>query len=233
MSRTVARIKSKPKPKFATVADLVRQLGNISGERIRLDPTPGTATIRDLIRHMDRDDTLYELVDGTLVEKAIGYRESEIACELIRQLGNHITDADLGILTGADGTMKLMKGLVRVPDVAFVAWDSLPNRERPRTPVPDLGPDLAVEVLSESNTPGEMSRKPKEYFLSGAKCVWFFDPDPATVRVFSSPDEVVTLTAADTLTGDPVLPGFRLRLGPFFAKFGLPTKRKGGRKNRK
>jgi len=227
MPRTVA------KSKFATVADLIRQLGGVPAERIRLDPAPGTATVRDLIRRMDQDDTLYELVDGTLVEKAMGYRESAIACELSRLLGNHIADADLGILTGADGTMKLMKGLVRVPDVAFVAWDSLPSREWPSAPVPDLGPDLAVEVLSEGNTRGEMARKLKEYFLAGAKLVWFFDPDPATVRAFTSPDEVVTLTAADTLTGDPVLPGFRLSLGPFFAKFGLPVKPKSGRKRRK
>lgn len=221
------------KPKFGTVADLVRQLGDIPMERIRLDPTPGTATVRDLIRRTNTDDTLYELVDGTLVEKAMGYRESEMACELIRQLGNHIAERDLGILTGADGTLKLMKGLVRVPDVAFVAWDSLPNRERPKAPVPDLGPDLAVEVLSDSNTPKEMARKLKEYFLSGAKLVWFIDPDPATVRVFTSPDDVTTLTAADTLTGEPVLPGFRLPLAPFFAKFGLPAKPKGGRKGRR
>lgn len=227
MPRTAA------KPKFATVADLVRQLGDVPIERIRLDPTPGTATVRDLIRRMGRDDTIYELVDGTLVEKAMGYRESEMACELIRVLGNHIADANLGILTGPDGTMKLMKGLVRVPDVAFVGWESLPNRERPKAPIPDLGPDLAIEVLSESNTPKEMERKLKEYFLSGAKLVWFFDPDPATVRVFTSPDEAVTLTAADTLTGDPVLPGLRLPLGPFFAKYGLPTKSTTSRKRRK
>jgi Uma2 family endonuclease len=227
MPRTAA------KPKFATVADLVRRLGDIPHERIRLDPSPGTATVRDLIRRMNRDDTLYELVDGTLVEKAMGYRESEMAVELSRLIGNHNADADLGILTGADGTMRLMKGLVRVPDVAFVAWESLPNRQRPTKPVPDLGPDLAVEVLSESNTPKEMERKLKEYFLSGAQLVWFIDPDPATVRVYTSPDDAVTLTAADTLTGEPVLPGFRMKLGPFFAKFGLPTKKKNGRKVRK
>lgn len=226
MSRTAS-------PKFANVADLVRRLGDIPLQRIRLDPPPGTATVRDLLRRMDRDDTLYELVDGTLVEKAMGYRESEMALDLAFELKLYLRDHDLGILTGEAGTMRLMKGLVRMPDLAFVAWESLPNRERPTKPVPDLGPDLAVEVLSEGNTPKEMARKLKEYFLSGAKLVWFIDPDPATVRVFTSPDDAVTLTAADTLAGDPVLPGFRLRLGPFFAKYGLPAKGKGGRKGKR
>lgn len=220
-------------PKFANVAELVRQLGGVPLKRIRLDPMPGTATIRDLLWRMDRDDTLYELVDGTLVEKAMGYRESEMACDLIHAIKHYLDGNDLGILTGEAGTLKLMKGLVRMPDVAFVAWESLPNRERPTQPVPDLGPDLAVEVLSEGNTPKEMRRMLKEYFLSGAKLVWFIDPDPATVRVFTSPDDVTTLTATDTLTGDPVLPGFRFPLGPFFAKYGLPAKKKNGRKRRK
>jgi Uma2 family endonuclease len=225
--------KKMTKPTFANVAELVRLLGGIPLRRIQLDPAPGTATIRDLLHRSARDNTLYELVDGTLVEKVMGYRESEMALDLAADIKNYLRVHDLGVLTGADGTMRLMKGLVRIPDLAFVAFDSLPNRERPTQPVPDLGPDLAVEVLSQGNTPKEMERKLKEYFLSGAKLVWIIDPDPATVRVYTSPEEVVTLGPSHTLVGDPVLPGFRFSLGPFFAKYGLPVKKRNGRKARK
>ena len=55
-------------------------------------------------------------------------------------------------------------GLVRIPDVAFISWGRLPNRRVPTEPIPDLAPDLAVEVLSVGNTPGEMARKRQGLF---------------------------------------------------------------------
>lgn len=59
------------------MSDLLRELG-VSGKRVVLDPLPGTATVRELVRFNDTkvNDRLYELVDGTLVEKTVGLRES-------------------------------------------------------------------------------------------------------------------------------------------------------------
>ncbi len=64
---------------FENAAELVQRLGNIPLERICFTPPPGTATERDLLAAMRRSDRLYELVDGTLVEKAMGLSESMIA----------------------------------------------------------------------------------------------------------------------------------------------------------
>src|SRR4051812_40765595 len=113
---------------FETAADLVRKLGNIPLERICFAPPPGTATERDLLSAMRRSDRLYELVDGTLVEKAMGLSESMIAGQILRRLGNFAEEHDLGIPSGADGTVRLLRGVVRVPDVAFFCWDKLPGR---------------------------------------------------------------------------------------------------------
>jgi len=130
---------------FETAADLVQRLGNIPLERICFTPPPGTATERDLLAAMRRSDRLYELVDGTLVEKAMGLSESMIALLVSRRIGNFAEEHDLGIPAGADGTVRLLKGLVRVPDVSFFCWDKLPGRVLPSEPIPDLFPDLAVE----------------------------------------------------------------------------------------
>src|SRR5262245_49717887 len=54
----------------ATLEDLVQRLGNIPLRRIVLDPPPGRATEKDLVRLMRRTGRSYELVEGTLVEKA-------------------------------------------------------------------------------------------------------------------------------------------------------------------
>ena len=65
-------------PDPETIAELLKQLGDIPPERVRLKPTPGTATKRDLLRLLDKFNIQCELVDGTLVEKAMGQIESRL-----------------------------------------------------------------------------------------------------------------------------------------------------------
>jgi Uma2 family endonuclease len=201
-----------------TVTDLLARLGNIPPHRVLLRPTPGTATEQDVIDIEAREDRLCELVDGVLVEKAMGYEESALAALLIHFLVGFVRQHDLGIVAGADGTLRLMPGLVRIPDVSFVSWDRLPGRRYPRQPIPDLAPDLAVEVLSKSNTAQEMKRKLREYFGVGVRLVWCVDPRARTVRVYTAENQSVLLTAEQTLDGGAVLPGFALPLAQLFPR---------------
>ena len=62
-------------------------------------------------------------------------------------------------MTGADGAVRLFGGLVRIPDVAFASWARFPGRKRPKVAVPELAPDLVVEVLSKGNTRAEMRQQ--------------------------------------------------------------------------
>jgi Uma2 family endonuclease len=214
-----------------TLADLLEQLGDISPKRIRANPPPGTATEKDLLRIHAREDRLYELVDGVLVEKVMGFLESFLACELIKLLGYFLDRHPLGFLAGPDGTVRLMPRLVRIPDISFISWDQVPNHEVPTEPIPDLAPALAIEVLSEGNTPKEMARKLKEYFLAGSHLVWFIDLQKRTVSVYTAPDRCTVLTEEQTLDGGKVLPGFVLPLKTVFA--GVPRKLKdSGRKGK-
>jgi Uma2 family endonuclease len=96
--------------------------------------------------------------------------------------------------------------------------DRLPGGRVPDDPVPHLAPNLAVEVLSRTNTPGEMARNRREYFEAGVELVWIVDPERRTVAVFTSPEASRELTEADTLDGSQVLPGFSLPLGALFAE---------------
>jgi Uma2 family endonuclease len=83
-----------------------------------------------------------------------------------------------------------------------------------------LYPDLAVEVLSKSNTEKEMKRKLREYFEAGTRLVWLVDPKARTVRVYTSPRKFKLLTEDQTLDGGEVLPGFELSLRKLFARAG-------------
>jgi Uma2 family endonuclease len=212
-------------PEPVTMAELLKQLGGISPHRVRLRPAPGKATERDLLALHNRTGRLYELVQGVLVEKIMGYPESLLALWLGHLVQTFLDHQDLGILAGADGAMRLMPGLVRIPDISFVSWDRLPGREIPTEPIAGLAPDLAVEVLSGSNTKEEMERKLGEYFLAGVRLVWFVHPVKRTVQVFTSPETSVVLTEDYTLDGGEVLPGLALRLKQIFARTPRPKEK--------
>ena len=212
---------STPTVAIETLADLLEQLGGISPKRVRFRPAPGTATEKDVLAIHDREGRLYELVDEVLVEKAMGLRESFLAIALAAILRNFVRPRNLGLITGEAGMMRLMAGLVRIPDVAFISWRRLPNRRVSTEPIPDLAPDLAVEVLSAGNTSGEMARKRQEYFAAGVQVVWQVDPNTRTVEVFTAPDQPTVLHEAQTLEGGAVLPGFTLPLQELFSELDL------------
>jgi Uma2 family endonuclease len=215
---TLAPPLSAAKHRVRTVADLLEQLGDVLPSRVLVDPAPGTATESDVIAIEAREGRLCELVHGVLVEKTTGYDESRLAGEILLFLGEYLRQHDLGALAGADGTLRLMPGVVRIPDVSFIVWRRMPPAGAPTKPIPDLSPDLAVEVLSESNTQREMERKLKEYFDTGARLVWYIDPRDRTVTVYTAPDRFTVLDETATLDGGDLLPGFALPLRELFAR---------------
>jgi Uma2 family endonuclease len=220
-------VRTTATPELKNFAELLERLGGISPERVRLKPWPGTATIKDVVDVDDHEDRLCELVDGVLVEKIIGFTESRIAIIISAALETYAAAHDLGLVVGEAGMFRLPDNLVRIPDVAFARWEQFPNRELPAEAVPAIVPDLAVEILSKGNTKAEMTRKLREYFAAGSQLVWFVDPTAKTVTVHSSPTRSKVLTAAGSLDGGKLLPGFKLPVSNLFANLGrAPKKRK-------
>jgi Uma2 family endonuclease len=213
-----------PPSPIITLADLRKRLGDVPLERIRYKPAPGTATEKDVLDVETRENRLCELADGTLVEKAGGFEESRLAVRLCYLMESYLEETDRGICVGEGGMMRIAPGLVRIPDLSFISWDKLPGRESPTDPIPDLAPDLAVEVLSEGNTKGEMARKVREYFDAGAQLVWLIDPRKRTVRVFSSPDRSALVRANQMLDGGDVLPGFAVLVADLLDRGRRPRK---------
>lgn len=205
-------------PPIHTIADLLDRLGGVSADRVRYFPLPGTATEQDVIDIEARENKLCELVDGTLVEKPLGYEESLLAMEIGLVLSQFVKPRRLGWVNGPDGIMRVVRDQLRLPDVAFISRTRAPGGRRPTGPIADLSPDLAVEVLSRSNTLAEMSRKLSDYFAGGTLLVWVVDPDARTISVFTSPDTPDrVLRVGDVLDGGDVLPGFAVELEAIFA----------------
>ncbi len=171
-----------------------------------------------------QEDRLCELIDGVLVEKTVGYYASRIALLIGYFLEDFLGQHDLGIVLGADGMLQLQQEQVRIPDVSFISWAHFPDRELPSEPIPRLVPDLAVEVLSTSNTPQEMNRKLQEYFAAGTQLVWYVAPETQRITVYTAPAQGpvqwIELGVEDSLDGGDVLPGFHLPIRELFDRAG-------------
>jgi Uma2 family endonuclease len=203
---------------YRTLAEVMRRVGNVPAGRIRLEPMPGTATVADVTRIQEKEGTICELVDGILLEKTMGWRESFLAMYLAHVLDGFVRPENLGIILGPDGTIQIELKLVRIPDVAFIAWDRFPGRRLPKEAVPLVVPNLAIEILSKGNTRREMAIKRAEYFDAGVELVWEVDPRKRVVTVYIASAESATLGIDDTLDGGTVLPDFQLPLKDLFAE---------------
>ena len=217
------------KAEVETMEDLLARLGGIPPYRVLMRPTPGEATEADLLDHVKRTKRICELVDGTLVEKAMGKGQSGIACHLIMYLAGYILPRKLGFVTTEAGMTRFREGVVLAPDISFFRRDKSPNRQIDMTPIGESIPDLAVEVISSDNTKAEIDRKIGEYFLAGVEAVWVLDPFRRVVVVHTSPDDSVTLAETDTLEGGTVFPGLDLPLARIFEEV-PPTRRRNRRK---
>jgi Uma2 family endonuclease len=209
-----------PDPSW-TVARLSRYFG-VAPERLLLHPRPGMATEDDLV-YVNDHDRLCELVDGVLVEKAMGFYEGFLEVVLVRILGEFVDRHKLGIIVAGNANLRLFPGLVRIPDVSFISWERLPGGRVPEVAVADLAPDLAVEVISRGNTKKEMERKLDEYFRYGVRLAWLVYPKRKTVDVYTSPHDKTVRRKDDMLDGGDVLPGFSLSLAEFFTPPKAPS----------
>ena len=100
---------------------------------------------------------------------------------------NFVRPRRLGTVLGSDGMLRLVPGLIRAPDVSFMARGRLTRYKRGGERYPSMAADLAVEVISKSNTKAEIARKMDEYFAAGTRLAWVVDPKTETVRVHQAP----------------------------------------------
>ena len=153
----------------------------------------------------------YELVQGVLVELMAASEEHErTVIRTGRHLDIHVDDHDLGRVYGSNRgyvTVFSSPASSRMPDVSFVSNARLDQPELAGM-LYNGAPDLAVEILSDSNTPAEIAQKTAEYLSAGGKAVWVIDIDARTLTVHTADASPLTLTDADTVDGADYLPGF-------------------------
>lgn len=214
------------RPRFDNLAELMEQLGGIPLERILMQPPPGTATEKNVLEaERQPRKRLCELIDGVLVEKAMGLQESMLATFLAHLIHEFLGEEPTGIVLGADGMIRTFPGQVRIPDVSFISWERLPGDEVPKQGISRIVPNLAVEVLSPGNTKAEIDRKLRDYFLAGVELAWVIDPKTQTAKSYTTTEDVQRIGKTGSLDGGSVLPEFRLPLKQLFASLRRPRGR--------
>jgi Uma2 family endonuclease len=169
------------------------------------------------------EDVLYEVVDDQVVELApMGAYEVWIATVLVARLATFATQHQLGrAVQEMLFDLTVATGRKRRPDVAFVSFDRWPlTRRIPRTEAWEVVPNLAVEVVNRSDSADYIVDKVAEYFHAAVERVWVVFPSQEQVYVYDSPTSVRILTRTDELSGDPILPHFRLPLMELFEDTG-------------
>lgn len=173
---------------------------------------PALLTAEELL-DLHIPDKHVELVRGVLVvREPPGGRHGRIAMNLAVELVNHVRAHQLGVVYAAETGFTLARhpDTVRAPDVAFIRRERLPHPEP--LGYPELAPDLVVEVLSPGNRPGELLAMIADWLSAGTKLVWVIDPDRRVARVYRVDGTEAIVSAAQTLDGEDVVPGFSCSL---------------------
>jgi len=181
---------------------------------------PATAvryTAEDLWRWPE-DGLRHELVRGEVVSMAPpGGEHGELAIRLGSALYTHVRAHRLGAVATETGYILFRDpDTVRAPDVSFVVAERVPRGRLPRGFV-EGSPDLAVEVVSPSDSHSEMQERVQDYLRAGARQVWVVEPRTRSVTVYSPDGSARLLREEEALTGGDLLPGFVLPLRDLFA----------------
>jgi Uma2 family endonuclease len=170
-----------------------------------------TITDEELLQ-LPKDGNKYEIVDGELVvSPGAGFRHEWIVAELLTRLRSFANERRLGEVLPSNLLYVLPSGNKRGPDLSFIAAERAAALPRD-TVFPQLAPDLAVEVMSPSDSPPRVLAKVAEYLACGVRLVWVIDPEnrrAATCRALTGIREV---GPDGELEGEDVLPGFRCAL---------------------
>jgi Uma2 family endonuclease len=178
--------------------------------------TPKLLTVEDVERNPP--DGEWELIDGAVVPLSPASPISaRVGARLLITVGTYVDRHDLGVVYNAEAGYKLFadRETLRAPDVSFVRKDRAPRGED-EWRFARLAPDLAIEVLSPTDSRAAALRTGVMYIEAGVRLVWIVDPMRRVIVVLSPDDLPVTLAEGDTLDGGDVLPGFAAPVADVF-----------------
>jgi Uma2 family endonuclease len=167
---------------------------------------------------LPKDGYKRELLHGEIIMSPAGSEHGRISFLIAAAIDRHASRHGLGLVLDSSTGFRLTPDDLLSPDAAFVAKARLAGMKRlPRGFFPGV-PDLVVEVLSASDTPGRIHEKLTRYFAHGCRLIWVVNPAERNALVYRTPEADRLVRVTDALDGEDVLPGFRLPLAELFAE---------------
>lgn len=176
-------------------------------------------TYLDFTALPENADKRFELLDGEIVEMPPSRKKNSALASFIQHLfWDCIGEGDIGIASSPDGGFQLNATTVVQPDAAFISQQRIDGEEGHMFPG---APDIAVEIISPSETARMVHRKVQAYLSAGSRWVWAVYPEERLIEVYqlgaNEQLQIDTLTVDSTLTADEVLPGFAVPVKLIFA----------------
>jgi Uma2 family endonuclease len=161
-----------------------------------------------MIMSIPKDGHKHELINGELATVPAGFEHEYVGVKLIAALENFVSRKKLGAVFGSSMGYWMKSENLRSPDVSFISSERLQKFNRMPKGFFKGSPDLAVEILSPSDTVEGVHGKIVEHFENDTKLAWVVNPEEQTVTVYRSSCPHKLLTNKDTLEGEGVLDGF-------------------------
>jgi Uma2 family endonuclease len=173
-------------------------------------------SVEEFDRLEEPDELSYELDEGELVVMTKPRPlHNRIAASLDFELRSYLKTHPVGEVFNPDNLFVLGPNIKRAPDVSFLRAERAKQID-PNTDIPGA-PDLAVEVVSPTDTVPALRRKIRQYFAAGAQCVWVVYPETREVEVWREAAKPrIVLQETDLLEAPDLLPDFSLRIGALF-----------------
>jgi len=171
-----------------------------------------------IARLPENEEKRLALIDGEIVEMASSSQKNTVIGMRVGYFLNaFVIPRDLGYVTGADGGFTLDEHNARQPDIGFISKARHPELNGVEFPI---APDLAVEVISPSESSKDVLKKVTSYIQSGTRLVWTIYPEDKTIYVWKASAEgglnTQPLKGDDLLDGGDVLPGFSVKVSEIF-----------------
>ena len=175
------------------------------------------------------DGFRFELVNGDLVERHMGWESECLGMNLAGLLWSFCQQSRVGYVNGSNAGYQCYEDVfpddperVRKPDVSFIAASRIPPDARLKGHC-SIVPDLVVEVVSPNDLYGDVEAKVDEYLQVGVKLVWVVDPQTKAIRIHRANGTIQDVGLTDELSGEDVVPGFRCAVKDVFRLPGQPT----------
>ena len=182
-------------------------------QHITHDSLPPDIPKMTLEEFLESDLEGYEYIKGELLPVApTSVEHGDISMNLIAPLNLHVRANQLGRVYAPDTGFQVGDRFL-IPDIAFISTDKLPSDRSKAFSVP---PDLAVEIVSQSDILRRVEDKVFAYLESGTQLVWVISPGAKTVSVYRSETDITLLTRNETLSGEEVVDGFSCQVAELF-----------------